>query len=58
MSSNLLPRGNNLSFTDQICIITGSARGLGRSHALAFAACGAFVVIHDVDEKAATETGK
>ncbi|EFC44717.1 short chain dehydrogenase/reductase [Naegleria gruberi] len=56
MSSNLLPKGNNLSFTDQICIITGSARGLGKSHALAFAACGAFVVIHDVDEKAAKET--
>ncbi|KAG2373381.1 hypothetical protein C9374_012247 [Naegleria lovaniensis] len=43
-------------FENQIVIITGAARGLGRSHALAFAGCGAYVVVQDIDEKASRET--
>ena len=33
---------------DRIVIITGAARGLGRAHALAFAAAGAMVVVNDL----------
>ncbi|MCJ7436684.1 MAG: SDR family oxidoreductase [Acidimicrobiia bacterium] len=33
---------------DRIVIITGAARGLGRAHALAFAAAGAKVVVNDL----------
>lgn len=43
-------------FENQIVIITGAARGLGRSHAVAFAGSGAYVVVQDIDEKASRET--
>lgn len=33
---------------DRVIIITGAARGLGRAHALAFAASGAKVVVNDI----------
>ena len=33
---------------DRMVIITGAARGLGRAHALAFAAAGAKVVVNDL----------
>ena len=33
---------------DRVVIITGAARGLGRAHALAFAASGAKVVVNDI----------
>lgn len=34
-------------FTGQIVLITGAGRGLGRSHAVAFARRGAHVIVHD-----------
>jgi NAD(P)-dependent dehydrogenase (short-subunit alcohol dehydrogenase family) len=34
---------------DRVVIVTGAARGLGRSHALAFARAGASVVVNDLD---------
>jgi NAD(P)-dependent dehydrogenase (short-subunit alcohol dehydrogenase family) len=33
--------------SDRVVLVTGAARGLGRSHALAFAARGACVVVND-----------
>lgn len=36
-----------IDFTDQIVVITGAGRGLGRAYALAFANRGAHVVVHD-----------
>jgi NAD(P)-dependent dehydrogenase (short-subunit alcohol dehydrogenase family) len=41
------------SFEDQVVLVTGGARGMGRSHALAFARAGAKVALCDV---AKTET--
>jgi len=37
-----------MSFRDQVVIITGAGRGLGRAHALGFAARGARVLINDL----------
>ncbi|RQG95401.1 SDR family NAD(P)-dependent oxidoreductase [Natrarchaeobius chitinivorans] len=37
-------------FTDDVVMITGGARGLGRNHALAFADAGADVVLADVQD--------
>ena len=41
-----------MDFTDQVVIVTGSARGIGRTIAEAFAARGAKVVICDLDQAA------
>ncbi len=37
-------------FTDKVVVITGAGGGLGRSHAVAFAALGAKVVVNDVTD--------
>lgn len=40
---------NEVRLDDRVAIITGSARGLGRAHALGLAARGAAVVVNDLD---------
>jgi NAD(P)-dependent dehydrogenase (short-subunit alcohol dehydrogenase family) len=39
-----------IRFDDRVVIVTGGARGLGRAHALGFAASGAAVVVNDLGE--------
>ncbi len=47
-----------IDLTGQVALVTGSSRGLGRSHALTLAAAGADVIVHDIREGAAAEFGE
>ena len=42
----------------RVVIITGAGGGLGRAHALAFAAEGASVIVNDINPEAAQNVGE
>jgi len=44
--------------TGKVALVTGSSRGLGRHYALHLARAGADVIIHDIDEQAASQFGE
>ena len=48
--------GNAVDLTGKVAFITGSGRGMGRSHAAVLAAHGANIVVHDINRKGADET--
>ena len=45
-------------FSDKVAVVTGSAGGIGRAYAQSLAACGAGVVVADIDEAGAQETAE
>ncbi len=47
-----------LDFTNKVVIVTGSARGIGRSLAEEFARCGAKIVITDLDQAMCEQVAK
>ncbi len=46
----------SLTLDEKVAVVTGGGAGLGRAAALHFAACGAAVVVNDIDESSAQET--
>jgi len=46
----------NYDFKDKVVLITGSGAGIGRAAALAFARCGAKVIVNSVSEESGKET--
>jgi len=48
----------SLSFKDKVVLVTGAGGGLGRSHALTFAARGANIVVNDLGGSTTGEAGK
>ena len=51
MANEVLP-----DLSDQVVLITGAGRGLGRSAALHLARCGALVGVADIDGASAVDT--
>lgn len=60
MTTNTMPvrEDEQLKLKDQVAIITGSGRGIGRSIAEAFLRAGAKVVISDINEETCNQTAK
>lgn len=60
MSTKVMTENQTEQFklTDQVAIVTGSGRGIGRSIAEKLMACGAKVVISDINEETCTNTAK
>ena len=40
---------DTIRFDDQVVLVSGAGRGIGRGHALLFAERGAHVVVNDLD---------
>ena len=58
MHSDYVKNGGRMKLVDQVALITGSARGIGKEIALTFAKEGAMVIISDINEDAAKETAQ
>jgi len=60
MTTNVMPVRENeqCKLKDQVAIITGSGRGIGRSIAEAFLRAGAKVVISDINQETCSQTAK
>lgn len=45
-----------VNHSDKVVLVTGGGSGIGRAASIAFASCGAKVVVADIDDKRSSET--